>query len=90
MNKIDTAIYEVNNDESLSDADKSAYARRLLAIRLTPMRMLLRNYTSYYALNTRIAYATEYFDIIDDFGIKSLGEGSSRSVSSRRKEVGLA
>ena len=90
MDKIDTAIYEVNANETLLEAEKSAYARRLLGIRLTPMRMLLRNYTSYYALNTRIAYATEYFDIIDDFGITALGEHSERSVASRRKEVGLA
>lgn len=90
LNKIDTAIYEVNQNSEISDSEKAGIVRRLTAIRLTPMRMILRNYTSYYSLSTRIAYATEYFNLVDDFGIKSLGEGSTRSVSTRRKEVGLA
>ena len=89
LDKIDTAIYDVNQNDSISESEKAAYARRLLGIRLTPMRMILRNYTTYYALSTRVAYATEFFDIIDDFRITALGEGSGRSVATRRKEAGL-
>jgi hypothetical protein len=89
LTKIDSAILSVDTKEMTHGITAGQLKTRLTNIRLTPMTVILRNYTSYYTEATKLAYAKEYFDIVDTFGFKYLGESSGRTTEKRKEQYGL-
>ena len=89
IDTIDNAISGIKADDITTGILPAELASRLEIIKLTPMRMILRNYTSYYSEDTRINYAVEFFDLCDKYNVKNLGESASRSVAARKAEYGL-
>ncbi len=86
---LENGIKAVENDPSLSETEKGGTVYKLEGVLITPMRMILRNYNSYY-LDGKIDYAIKFFDIVDAHGIKYFGETDIRSVATRKRECGLA
>ena len=86
---IDDGMLRIQNDNTLTDNRKNGLIWKLEEVKLTPMRMILRNYDSYY-VEGKLDYAIEFFDIIDAHGIVYLGETGIRSVATRKKECGLS
>ncbi len=86
---IENGMKEVENSAELSDTEKGAAIYKLEDVLITPMRMILRNYNTYY-LDGKIDYAIKFFDIVDAHGIKYFGETDIRSVATRKRECGLA
>ncbi len=90
MRTLDSAMTAVENNPEVSydDAQKAIY--KLEDVKITPMRMILRNYTSYYSPETKTEFAIEFFNLVESHGIRYLGETSIRSVATRKAECGLA
>ncbi len=86
---IDNGMLEIENDSKLTENEKNGLIYKLEEVKITPMRMILRNYDSYYTEGKK-DYAIEFFNIVDAHGIKGLGETEIRSVATRKKECGLS
>lgn len=86
---LDDATEAIGNNAEVSadDAQKAIY--KLEDVKITPMRMILRNYTSYYSPETKTEFAIEFFNIVEGHGVRYLGETSIRSVATRKAECGL-
>ncbi len=89
VSTIDNAIVNVKEETLTTGVSVTEIQERLELIKLTPMRMILRNYTSYYGEETKKSYAIEFFDLCDKYGIVYLGETGIRSVATRKAECGL-
>lgn len=86
---IDNAMLGVKAEDLKTGVSVGEVQERLELIKLTPMRMILRNYTSYYGEETKKSYAIEFFELCDKYGITYLGETGIRSVATRKAECGL-
>lgn len=86
---IDDGMSEIENNSTLTQTEKNGLIYKLEEVKITPMRMILRNYDYYYTEGKK-DYAIEFFDIVDSHGIKFLGETNIRSVATRKKECGLS
>lgn len=89
LRTIDNAIVAVENNPDVSYGDAQNAIYKLEDVKITPMRMILRNYNSYYSEETKMEFAIEFFDLVESHGIKYLGETSIRSVATRKAECGL-
>ncbi len=81
---------KVRASETISQGEKERIANAFEILKLTPMRMILRNYTSYYSEDTKLEFAKKFFAICDKYRITALGETGIRSVATRKQECGLA
>lgn len=89
LRTIDNAIVAVENNADVSYNDAQTAIYKLEDVKITPMRMILRNYTAYYQEDSKTEFAIEFFDLVESHGIKNLGETSGRSVATRKAECGL-
>ena len=86
MRTIDEGMSEIENDNTLSTETKQALIYKLEEVKITPMRMILRNHTK----STEIEFAIAFFDLLEAHDVKRLGELASQTVASRKAEWGLA
>ncbi len=87
---IDNAMLEVEGNPEVSNDEAQKAIYKLEDIKITPMRMILRNYASYYSPETKTEFAIEFFNLVEAHGVRYLGETSIRSVATRKAECGLA
>ncbi|MBR2375214.1 MAG: DUF4838 domain-containing protein [Clostridia bacterium] len=69
---LDEALEKVQNSE-LSDAEKQVYTKRLKAVLLTPLRMIVRNEHAYFG-GENLAYEEKFYKTADAVGVKRTGE----------------
>lgn len=89
LTKIDTTMAKVPQMTLTTGITPGELMIRLENIRITPMTMILRNYTSYYSEDTKLAYAKEYFDLCESHNIKFLGESTGRTLAKKKATYGL-
>ncbi|MBR2375291.1 MAG: DUF4838 domain-containing protein, partial [Clostridia bacterium] len=86
MRTVDDGMLSIENDDNISEDRKQALIYKLEEVKITPMRMILRNHTK----STEIEFAIAFFDLLEAHDVKRLGENSSQTVASRKAEWGLA
>lgn len=69
---IDDALETVKNSE-LSEEEKAVYVKRLQAVLMTPVRMIVKNEQAYFG-GENIPYEEKFFALADAIGIKRTGE----------------
>lgn len=88
LRTVEDGITLIENDTTLDANTKGDLVYKLEGVLITPMRMILRNYNSYY-VEGKTDFAIKFFDLVEGRGIKYLGETSIRSVATRKAECGL-
>lgn len=69
---IDDALITVQNS-ALTDEEKKVYTKRLQAVLMTPVRMIVRNELAYFG-GENIHYEDKFFMLADAIGVKRTGE----------------
>lgn len=72
---LEQAIQAIAADGSLTAEEKEIYTQRMSGVIVTPLGMILRDYSNYFADNTgKQAYVNQFLDHITIAGISSMGE----------------
>lgn len=88
LRTVEDGITLIQNDPNLDESKKGDLVYKLEGVLITPMRMILRNYNSYY-VEGKTDFAIKFFNLVEGRGITYLGETSIRSVATRKAECGL-
>ena len=84
---IDNAILDINQNQSLTEEEKSQIISHLKEMKVTPMAMIFKNYDDYYNTKTKKDFAKEFLTLCEEVSVKSLGVG--QAIADLKKANGL-
>ncbi len=84
---IESEEEKIKLSDTISSQEKTRIIEALWAVKLTPMTMILRNYSAYYS-DGETDFATKYLQICDYLGITRLSEGMQQ-VADLAEEYGI-
>ncbi len=84
---IESEEEKIKLSSTISTQEKTRIIEALWAVKLTPMRMILKNYSAYYS-EGETEFATKYIQICDYLGIKKLSEAMEQ-VESLAEDYGI-